>query len=132
MCNELGRLERVELRGVWPNEATDFTPWLADEGNLSILAETLNMELELEGREVRLEFGGIVDLLCRNTEDDSRVLIENQLEETDSNHLGRILEYMAGLDAVTIIVLVELLTVVLIHGLQDLTDGRLGHQLTQL
>ena len=103
MCNELSRLERVELRGVWPNEATDFTPWLADEENLSILAETLNMELELEGREVRLEFGGIVDLLCRNTEDDSRVLIENQLEETDSNHLGRILEYMAGLDAVTVI-----------------------------
>ena len=103
MFNELGRLERVELRGVWPNEATDFTPWLADEENLSILAETLNMELEIEGREVKLEFGGIVDLLCRNTEDDSRVLIENQVEETDSDHLGRILEYMAGLDAVTVI-----------------------------
>ena len=103
MFNELGRLERVELRGVWPNEATDFTPWLAEEENLSILAETLNMELEIEGREVKLEFGGIVDLLCRNTEDDSRVLIENQVEETDSDHLGRILEYMAGLDAVTVI-----------------------------
>ena len=103
MFNELGRLERVELRDVWPNEATDFTPWLAEEENLSILAETLNMELEIEGREVKLEFGGIVDLLCRNTEDDSRVLIENQVEETDSDHLGRILEYIAGLDAVTVI-----------------------------
>ncbi len=103
MYNELGRLERVELREVWPNEATDFTPWLAEEENLSILAKTLDMELELEGREVRLGFGGIVDLLCRSTEDDSQVIIENQLEETDSNHLGRLLEYMTGLDAATVV-----------------------------
>ena len=103
MFNELGRLERVELRDVWPNEATDFTPWLAEEENLSLLADTLNMELELEGSEVRLGFGGIVDLLCRNPENDSRVMIENQVKETDSDHLGRILEYMAGLDAVTVI-----------------------------
>ena len=103
MCNELSRLEPVELREVWPNEATDFTPWLAEEENLSILADTLNMELELEGREVRLGFGGIVDLLCRNPENDLRVMIENQLEETDSDHLGRIMEYMTGLDAVTVV-----------------------------
>lgn len=103
MCNEFGRLESVELREVWPNEAANFTPWLAEEENLSLLANTLNMELELEGREVRLGFGGIVDLLCRNLENDSRVLIENQLEETDSDHLGRILEYMTGVDAATIV-----------------------------
>lgn len=103
MCNELSRLESVELREVWPNEADDFTPWLAEEENLSILADTLNMELELEGREVRLGFGGIVDLLCRNPENDSRVMIENQLKETDSDHLGRIMEYMTGLDAVTVV-----------------------------
>ena len=101
MCNELSRLERVELRGVWPNEATDFTPWLAEEENLSILAETLNMELELEGSEVNVE-SGIVDLLCRRV-DNSVVLIENQLEETDPDHLGRILAYAASLDADTVI-----------------------------
>lgn len=103
MCNELSRLEPVELREVWPNEATDFTPWLAEEENLSLLADTLNMELELERSEVRLGFGGIVDLLCRNLENDSRVMIESQLEETDSDHLGRIMEYMTGLDAVTVV-----------------------------
>lgn len=101
MSNELGRLESVELREVWPNEATDFTPWLAEEENLSILAETLNMELELEGREVNVE-SGIVDLLCR-TVDNSLVLIENQLEETDPDHLGRILAYAARLNADTVI-----------------------------
>ncbi len=94
MSNELGRLERVELREVWPNEATDFTPWLAEEENLSILAKTLNMELELEGREVNVE-SGIVDLLCRNT-DDSLVLIENQLTKTNHTHLGQILTYAAA------------------------------------
>ena len=101
MCNELSRLERVELREVWPNEAADFTPWLAEEENLSILAETLNMELELEGSEVNVE-SGIVDLLCRRV-DNSVVLIENQLEETDPDHLERILAYAASLDADTVI-----------------------------
>ena len=94
MCNELGRLESIELRKVWPNEATEFTPWLAKEENLSLLADTLNMELELEGREVNVE-SGIVDLLCRNT-DDSLVLIENQLTETNHTHLGQILTYAAA------------------------------------
>lgn len=94
MCNELSRLEPVELREVWPNEATDFTPWLAEEENLSLLADTLNMELELEGREVNVE-SGIVDLLCRNT-DDSLVLIENKLTETNHAHLGQILTYAAA------------------------------------
>ena len=107
MRNELGRLESVELRGVWPNEAANFTPWLAEEENLSLLADTLNMELELEGREVRLGFGGRIDILCRNLENNSRVLIENQLEETDSDHLGRILEYMTGVDAATIVWIAE-------------------------
>ena len=94
MCNELSRLEPVELRDVWSNEAAYFTLWLAEEENLSLLADTLNMELELEGREVNIE-SGIVDLLCRNT-DDSLVLIENKLTETNHAHLGQILTYAAA------------------------------------
>jgi hypothetical protein len=47
----LGRLERVELRNIWPSEAIDFTPWLARSENLAVLAETLNMRLELEAQE---------------------------------------------------------------------------------
>lgn len=102
MCNELSRLEPVELREVWPNESADFTPWLAEEENLSLLADTLNMELELEAQEVNV--GGFrADILCRGTEDNSRVLIENQLEETNHTHLGQILTYAAGLNAVTVV-----------------------------
>jgi hypothetical protein len=42
----LGRLERVDLRHIWVNEASHFTPWLARPENLKVLAETLDIELE--------------------------------------------------------------------------------------
>ena len=99
---ELDRLQPVEIRDIWPNEATDFTPWLAEEENLTLLGETLGMELELEGQELNVgDFRA--DILCRDAVDGSRVLIENQLEGTDHSHLGQILTYAAGLDAYTVI-----------------------------
>jgi hypothetical protein len=46
----LGRLESVALREVWPHEAKDFTPWLAESENLSLLAETLRLgDLQVQG-----------------------------------------------------------------------------------
>lgn len=97
----LGRLTRVELRAAWKNEATHFTPWLAEPDNLSLLAETLGLApdgLELRGQEQAV--GPFrADLLCRSTEDNSLVLIENQLERTDHGHLGQLLTYAAGLAA---------------------------------
>ena len=102
MSKKLSRLEPVELRDIWPNEATNFTPWLAEEENLAHPGETLGMTLELEGQE--LNVGNFrADILCRNAVDGSRVLIENQLEQTDHNHLGQILTYSAGLDIHTVI-----------------------------
>lgn len=98
----LGRLERVELRDVWSSEDQDFTPWLAREENLLVLAETIGMELELEATEK--EVGPFrADILCKDVADDRLVLIENQLERTDHRHLGQLLTYAAGLEAVTIV-----------------------------
>jgi hypothetical protein len=110
MTNQtLGRLTRVNLRQVWGNEASDFTPWLALEENLKLLGETVGIELELEAQEA--EVGPFrADLLCKNTADDSWVLIENQLERTDHLHLGQLLTYAAGLEAVTIIWVAERFT----------------------
>lgn len=97
---EIGRLSETELRDAWAHEAHDFTPWLAH--NLDVLGEVLGLPLELEGTEVAVE-NFAADILARNAIDDSRVLIENQLEKTNHSHLGQILTYLAGLEAQTIV-----------------------------
>ncbi|MDD9854961.1 MAG: hypothetical protein OXU88_02150 [Gammaproteobacteria bacterium] len=92
----LGKLERVEVRQAWAHEAHHFTPWLAD--HLDELAEKLGVQLELEEKEMAV--GPYrADIVARNSYDNSRVLIENQLETANLQHLGQILAYMAGLDA---------------------------------
>jgi hypothetical protein len=99
---DLGRLKRLELRDIWKTEDRDFTPWLALEENLKELGDTINMDLELEAQEKNV--GPFrADLLCKDTDDGSWVLIENQLERTDHNHLGQLLTYASGLNSVTII-----------------------------
>jgi RecB family endonuclease NucS len=92
----LGRLERVELRDIWLSEASDFTPWLARQENLAILADTLGINLELEAQE-RPVGPFRADILCKD-ERDRWVLIENQLERTDHTHLGQLLTYASGLE----------------------------------
>lgn len=100
--NNLGRLEKIELRNVWTSEAGDFTPWLAEDENLRLLSATIGMDLELEAQEKNV--GPFrADILCKDTDSDSWVLIENQLEKTDHRHLGQLLTYAAGLNAVTVI-----------------------------
>lgn len=106
---ELGRLQRVTLRDVWNSEASDFTPWLAREENLALLGEAIGLELELEAQEKSV--GPFrADLLCKDTLTDSWVLVENQLERTDHSHLGQLMTYAAGLDAVTIVWIAERFT----------------------
>ena len=98
----LGRLTRVDLRDIWTREADDFTPWLAREENLTILSETLGIDLELEAQEKAV--GPFrADVLCKDIGTGTWVLIENQLERTDHGHLGQLLTYASGLEAVTIV-----------------------------
>jgi len=103
---QLGKFEKVELRDIWESEAGDFTPWLAKEENLKLLGDTIGLELELEAQEKNV--GPFrADILCKDTSDGSWVLIENQLSNTDHTHLGQILTYAAGLNAVTIVWIAE-------------------------
>lgn len=95
-----GRLEDLVPRDAWGHEAHAFTPWLAE--NLHSLTDAVGMELELTGQEVPVERYA-ADILARNVADDTLVLIENQLEDTDHTHLGQIMTYLAGLDARTVI-----------------------------
>ena len=96
MCvPELGSIEEVNIRTVWPHEASCFTPWLAD--NISLLSEALGMDLEKGETEKQL--GSLfVDILTKDSAGQT-VVIENQLEATNPDHLGRLLIYATGLDA---------------------------------
>ena len=100
MTMQFGELKDIDPREAWPNEAHDFTPWLAD--NLERLAQVIGIPMELEGSEVKVEQFS-ADILARDPTDNSLILIENQLESTDHSHLGQILTYLAGLNAQTII-----------------------------
>ena len=106
MCENLKQLTPVDLSEVWETEPQHFTPWLAREENLTLLGRALGIELELEAQEVNV--GGFrADILCKNTTDDSWVIIENQLGVADHKHVGQLLTYAAGLDAHTVIWIAE-------------------------
>lgn len=93
---DLKTLRHVDVRNAWTHEAHDFTPWLSE--NLNVLSVELGIGLELEGTEVQV--GPYrADILARVPYDDSRVLIENQLENANLQHLGQVLAYLAGLEA---------------------------------
>jgi hypothetical protein len=95
---QLGKLEKVDLRKVWPHEARDFSAWLAKEENLNELGQTIGVELSLLGTEV--DVGRYrIDILANDSNTDHKVVIENQLEPTNHDHLGKVITYAAGLDA---------------------------------
>jgi Domain of unknown function (DUF4268) len=96
----LGRLERVDPRGVWSNEEREFTPWLL--ANTDYLSEALGIDVGLDVAEHRV--GPFeLDLLGSDLTDGTTLIIENQLEQTDHDHLGKLLTYAAGTDAATVI-----------------------------
>ena len=100
--NKLDTMVRVDLRDVWDGEAGDFTPWLAQDDNIRLLGEAVGLSLEVEAQEV--DVGPFrADILCNDADTGATVIIENQLEDTDHNHLGQILTYAAGLHASAVI-----------------------------
>ncbi len=102
----LGRLEPVPVRSVMPHEAYDFTAWLADPENLHLLSTAIGLALEPTATEVGVdEFSA--DLVCRSLDDGSAILIENQYGRTDHDHLGKLLTYVGGLKASTMVWIAE-------------------------
>ncbi len=89
----LGRIEKADLRNAWPHEAADFTPWLGD--HVSELGAALGLELELQSSEAPVGTLSL-DLLARDTGTNRTVIIENQLEPTDHDHLAKLLTYAGG------------------------------------
>lgn len=93
---------RVPLRDVWPHEQRDFSRWVKD--NIEFLNEHLGVTVDPESLEPEVATGPFAaDLVGNGTDDETgdvvKVVIENQLERTDHDHLGKVVTYAANHDA---------------------------------
>ena len=87
---------------MWPNEARDFTKWLSVESNLNMLGNAIGIELELV--ETESSVGSFnVDIYAQESGTGRKVVIENQLEDTNHDHLGKVITYAAGKGAEVVI-----------------------------
>jgi len=103
---QLSKIEKVELREIWKHEATDFTNWLAKKENLDLLSDEIGIDISLIQTEASVgKFN--VDILAEEENTGKKIIIENQLETTDHDHLGKIITYASGYDAEIIIWIVK-------------------------
>jgi hypothetical protein len=101
----IGKFRKVPLREIWKHEALDYTNWLALDENLELLSEVLGISVINPETEVGVgKF--VVDILAED-ENGKKVIIENQLEVTNHDHLGKIITYASGLQVETIIWIVS-------------------------
>lgn len=104
----LGKLCKVDLRHYWKDEAKQFTPWMVQPENLQLLADTLDIDIELEDTEVNV--GSFkADILAQDARG-RKIIIENQLERTNHDHLGKIITYASGKDASIVIWICKTIT----------------------
>lgn len=103
---KLGRLEEVPLREVWSHEQYDFSEWLAKEENLALLGEKIGLTL-VDPETERFVGSYRCDIVCKDEMSGQIVLIENQLEQTNHDHLGKIITYASGLHASVVVWIVQ-------------------------
>lgn len=102
MSRRIGTIRKIDLRSVWKNEEYDFSTWLAQESNLTLLSEEIGINIHFLQAEAGVgKFS--LDILAEEEGKGRKIIIENQLETTNHDHLGKIITYAAGLDAKIII-----------------------------
>ena len=131
----LGKLEEIkDLRTVWPHEAADFTPWLSEDDNIALLADAVGIDITVD--ETESSVGDFhVDLFASETGTERKIIIENQLGDTDHDHLGKLITYASGKSADVIIWVVKYAREehkAAIEWLNNHTDERIGFFLCEI
>lgn len=131
----LSKLEEIkDLRTIWPHEALDFTPWLAQDDNITILADAIGLDITIDETESSVgDFN--VDIFASETGTDRRIIIENQLEDTNHDHLGKLITYASGKSADVIIWVVKHVREehkAAIEWLNNHTDDKIGFFLCEI
>ena len=103
---KLGKLQEVDIRKLWNHEQYDFSEWLSKAENLELLNEAIGLTLSEVEKEVYV--GSYrCDLVGTDETTGDKVIIENQLEMSNHDHLGKIITYASGLDAKVVVWIVK-------------------------
>jgi hypothetical protein len=120
MNTKLGTLQTVPLRDVWKDEAKDFTPWLL--AHSEELSKAIGLDLDLQQSEFAVgKFSLDLIGVLEGTQD--RVIIENQLDDSDHKHFGQLLTYAGGTDAKYVIWIAKKFRDEYLSALRWLNDG---------
>lgn len=103
---KIGTLTEVDIRDLWKHEQYDFSNWLAEPDNIAYLNDILGLTLVEVNKEAYV--GSYrCDIVAVDETDGTKVIIENQLESSNHDHLGKIITYASGLDAKVIVWIVK-------------------------
>lgn len=103
---DIGKLQEVDIRNLWKHEQYDFSEWLSKEENIEYLNDILGLTLVDISKETYV--GSYrCDLFAKDETTGTKVIIENQLEISNHDHLGKIITYASGLDAKVIVWIVK-------------------------
>lgn len=133
--SNLGRLKEIkDLRAAWPNEARDFTPWLSQDENIALLSEAVGIDIVVN--ETESSVGSFnVDIFASESGTDRKIIIENQLDTTNHDHLGKLITYASGKSANVIIWMVKQARDehrAAIEWLNNHTDGNISFYLCEI
>ena len=102
---DLGKIQRLSLKEVWPGEQTHFTPWLSQ--NLDALGEVIGIEMECLDIELQAGDGQRHADMLVEISNGEVVVIENQYGKADPSHGWRTMHYSLALGAKTAIWIFE-------------------------
>ena len=102
----IGKLKEVDIRELWKHEQYDFSEWLSKKENIENLNEILGLTLVDISKETYVGTYRC-DLFAKDETTGIKVIIENQLEISNHDHLGKIITYASGLDAKVVVWIVK-------------------------